>query len=544
MPEIYGNTTGLSPSAIKTLEHIYRRKIPLERVATPELLRSLSDASRQTGRQVGALVHRSGKVDYVVVGDASKLILPDIGRLRAAEGRFRGLRLIHTHLHGESLTRDDFVDLVRLRLDLIAAVQLAPDSNPRGVVYAYNTPPPSSPPYREIGPVAPHQLDVDFGSLMTSLEAEFARVARMQKVEAKDGRAILVYVGEKGVRRDHDDIEERMAELNELARTAGVAVVDTVVQLRDRIDPKFVMGKGKLDDVVIRAVELDAQTLIFDRNLSPSQISAIAKNTDLKIIDRTQLIIDIFAQRAQSRDGKLQVELAQLKYSLPRLGQKDDSLSRLTGGIGGRGPGETKLEIGRRRAKERVAHLEKQLKTLAKQREQKRRRRARLDVPIVAIVGYTNAGKSTLLNTLTDSDVLAEDKLFATLDTRSRRLRFPEEREVVITDTVGFIRDLPKDLFAAFRATFEETADADLLLHVVDAVDPAKQQHIETTEKLLADLDLAGIPRLLVYNTVDMVSPPEADALRRQHPGSLFISATNRETTRALLDRIAELLSD
>jgi GTP-binding protein HflX len=304
------------------------------------------------------------------------------------------------------------------------------------------------------------------------------------------------------------------------------------------------MGKGKLDDVVVRAIELDAQTLIFDRNLSPAQISAIAKNTDLKIIDRTQLILDIFAQRAETKDAKLQVELAQLKYSLPRLGQKDDSLSRLTGGIGGRGPGETKLEIGRRRAKERLSHLEAQLKNQAKQREQRRRRRGRLEVPVVAIVGYTNAGKSTLLNTLTQSEVLAENKLFATLDTRSRRLRFPEEREVVITDTVGFIRDLPKDLFASFRATFEETADADLLLHVVDASDAAKHMHIATTEKLLAELELDQIPRLLVYNKVDLVSPPEAEALSRQDDDALFISATNRETTRALLDRIAELLAE
>jgi len=545
MPEIYGNTTGLAPSAIKTLEHIYRRKIPLERVATPELIRSLCDASRQTGRQVGALVHRSGKVDYVVVGDASRLFLPDIGRLRAAEGRFRALRLIHTHLHGESLTRDDLVDLVRLRLDLVAAVQLMPDGNPRGVVYAYNTPPPSSPPYREVGPVAPHQLDVDFGKLMSSLEAEFAKSQRLNKVEAKDGRAILVLVGEKSRRAAaHDDVEERLAELRELARTAGVEVVDTIVQHRDRIDPKFVMGKGKLDEVVVRAVERDAATLIFERNLSPAQISAIGKNTDLKIIDRTQLILDIFAQRAQSRDGKLQVELAQLKYSLPRLGQKDDALSRLTGGIGGRGPGETKLEIGRRRAKERVTHLEAQLKTLTKQRRERRRRRGRQEVPVVAIVGYTNAGKSTLLNTLTYSDVLAEDKLFATLDTRSRRLRFPEEREVVITDTVGFIRDLPKDLFAAFRATFEETADADLLLHVVDAADPAMAKHIETTEKLLAELSLLEIPRLLVFNKIDLVPPAEAVALSRARSDALFVCAKSRETTRALLDRIAGLLAN
>src|SRR4051812_47782123 len=241
MPEIYGNKTGLSPSAIKTLEHIYRRKIPLERVATPELLRSLSEASRQTGRQVGALVHRSGKVDYVVVGDSSKLNLPDIGRLRAQEGRFRGLRLVHTHLHGEPLTRDDFVDLVRLRLDLVAALQLGIDGTPRSVSYAYNVPqreaqdgaPSSDTPYREVGPIVASQLEVDFGGLIASLEAEFAKRAKLLSVAAKDGRAILVYVGEKSGRKSEDDDPlERMAELRELSRTAGVEVVDTVVQLR------------------------------------------------------------------------------------------------------------------------------------------------------------------------------------------------------------------------------------------------------------------------------------------------------------------------
>jgi GTP-binding protein HflX len=307
------------------------------------------------------------------------------------------------------------------------------------------------------------------------------------------------------------------------------------------------MGKGKLEDVVVRAMQLDAQVLVFDRELTPAQASALAKQTDLKVIDRTQLILDIFAQRAESRDGKLQVELAQLKYSLPRLAQKDDSLSRLTGGIGGRGPGETKLEIGRRRAKERVTHLEAQLKQLAKQREQRRRRRTREAVPTVAIVGYTNAGKSTLLNTLTGAAVLAEDKLFATLDTRSRHLRVGwagyGDREVVITDTVGFIRNLPKDLFAAFRATFEEAADADILLHVVDASDPAHEDHMRTTEGVLEELGLGDIPRVVVYNKADLLSPPERARLARDK-SAVVLSAVHRESTRALIERIAAMLAE
>jgi GTP-binding protein HflX len=555
MHTLYGNTKGLGPHETKLLERIYRRKIPLEHIATPELIRTLADASKETGRQVGALVHRSGEVDYVVVGDATKLMLPDIGRLRAAEGRFRALRLVHTHLFGEALSRDDLVDLVRLRLDLVAAIQLGPDGEPRSMHYAYNAP--AEPraaidgekakpalPYHEVGPLPIGRVEVNFGELVTALEDEFARRSRTRTVAAKDGRAILVHVAEKSKAMALVHAEESLRELSELARTAGVEVASEVLQLRDRIDPRLVLGKGKLDEVVLRAAELDVETLVFDRDLTPSQASAIAKHTDLKIVDRTQLILDIFAQRAESTDGKLQVELAQLKYTLPRLGQKDDALSRLTGGIGGRGPGETKLEIGRRRAKERVSFLEAQLKRLAGQREQRRRRRARLDVPVVSIVGYTNAGKSTLLNTLTGADVVAEDKLFATLDTRSRRLRFPEEREVVLTDTVGFIRELPKDLFAAFRATFEEAADADLLLHVVDASDPAMDQHIETTEALLTELGLIRIPRILVFNKVDKLDAESRRMLRLGHKGAALVSATDRETTRALLADIAARLSD
>jgi GTP-binding protein HflX len=495
------------------------------------------------------LVHRSGQVDYVIVGDAGKLMLPDIGRLRAAEGRFRGLRLVHTHVRGEALTRDDLVDLVRLRLDLVCAIQISPRGDVRSLHYAYNIPAePGEVPYREVGPLPPGQVDVDVGALMSGLEAEFARKTRTRDVQAKDGRAILLHVGDKSERNALHLAQEGIRELRELAYTAGVEVVDTIVQVRERIDPKHVLGKGKLDDVIVRAMQLDAQVLIFDRDLTPVQSSAIAKESDLKVIDRTQLILDIFAQRAESTDGKLQVELAQLKYNMPRLGLKDDSLSRLTGGIGGRGPGETKLEIGRRRAKERVSHLEAQLKKLVRQREQRRAKRARTGVPTIAVVGYTNAGKSTLLNTLTGSDVLVEDKLFATLDTRSRHLKVGwagyGDREVVITDTVGFIRSLPKDLFAAFRATFEEAADADLLLHVVDAGDDARDEHMDTTEKVLAELELDAIPRIVVFNKSDTLAPFARKLLQKKFPDSVVLSAKDRETTRPLLVKLARALAE
>jgi GTP-binding protein HflX len=526
--------------------------VPADDITSPELTRSLVTVSHETGRQIGVLVHRSGQVDCVVVGDSSKLMLPDIGRMRAAEGRFRGLRLVHTHLRGEPLTRDDLVDLVRLRLDLVAAIQLAPSGEPRSLVYAHNVPSvDGAPAYREVGPLPMAQARVDVSRLMADLEAEFARRARAREVKAKDGRATLVHVGDKSkgagaTREAHDSLRE----LRELARTAGTEVVDCIVQLRDHVDPKLVLGKGKLEEVVVRAIELDVGVLVFDRELTPAQASAIAKHTDLKVIDRTQLILDIFAQRAESRDGKLQVELAQLKYAMPRLAQKDESLSRLTGGIGGRGPGETKLEIGRRRAKDRLRHLENQLKQLGQRREQRRRKRTREGVPTVAIVGYTNAGKSTLLNALTGADVLVEDKLFATLDTRSRSLRCGwagwGEREVVVTDTVGFIRKLPKDLFAAFRATFEEAADADLLLHVVDASDPAKDEHVRTVFNVLGELELTSVPRLLVYNKIDLVDSGELRLLERGSgdAGAMFVSAKHRETIRPLIDRIATELAE
>jgi GTP-binding protein HflX len=558
MTQIYGNTTGVSPHARRLLERIYRRRVPLDSIATPELVRSLSEATLECKRQVGALVHRSGSVDTVIVGTSTGLMLPDIGRLRAAQGRFRALRLVHTHLFGEALTRDDLVDLTRLRLDLVCAVLLRPDGEPGALTWAYNMPTdptasngsggqPASEAggaYEVVGPLPWGQPQPHFGQLITSLEEEFARRARTREVQRE--RAMLIHVGEKrpgASARAKSSLEE----LARLAETAGVTVADRVIQLRDKIDAKLVVGRGKLSDVVTRAIGLDVDVLIFDRELSPAQSHGIAASTDLRVLDRTQLILDIFAQHAASRDGKLQVELAQLKYRLPFLSQTDDALSRLTGGIGGRGPGETKLEIGRRRARERVTRLERELEQLSRQRHQLRRRRVSGSESIVALVGYTNAGKSTLLNALTGANVLAEDKLFATLDPRARRLRLPNGRHVVLTDTVGFIRDMPQDLFKAFRATFDEAADADLLLHVLDISSPEAWEQEQTTEQILEQLELTEKPRLTVLNKADLLTSPAAalsdgapnGAERRE---SLFVSSQSGAGLERLLERIEECL--
>ena len=337
--------------------------------------------------------------------------------------------------------------------------------------------------------------------------------------------------------------ESRVEELRELCRTAGVRVRGVIEQRRPEADPKTLVGRGKLEDVLIRAMQVDANVLIFDPDLTPGQAHAIADFTDLRVIDRTMLILDIFAQRAKSRDGKLQVELAQLRYRLPRLQEKNTMMSRLVGGIGGRGPGETKLEENRRRARERINRLEREIEHYGRQRAGRRAQRGARGLPVVAIVGYTNAGKSTLLNTLTNSDVLAEDRLFATLDPTTRRLRFPREREIIIADTVGFIRDLPPDLAQAFRATLEELDQADLLVHLVDAADPDCEAHIVAVERILGDLGLGETPRIMVMNKIDRLDP---DARARvmgasgsSHP-TFAISAQERDTTKPLLDAIEQ----
>jgi GTP-binding protein HflX len=553
MKSLHGNTQGLKPNQLRRIEKLYQRRIPPHEIVTQEFARQISELSHEIRRQIGVLINRQGYVEFVIVGDARQIELPDFKRVRVAGDRFRGLRCVHTHLRGEDLTRDDLTDLALLRLDLMAAIDVDEKTGLPGVVRSAHLLPPAGPEsfgngnakhFGFLDPAVASQLEVDFLGLIEALESEMARNRRTSRSAAGAERAILVNVSTGG----REDTEDSMAELRELAQSAGVVVLDEIIQKRSTIDPRTVLGKGKLEELLISAMQAGADAIIFDRELQPAQVRSISEAADLKVIDRSQLILDIFAQRAQSHEGKIQVELAQLKYILPRLviGQ-NSAFSRLAGGIGGRGPGETKLETDRRRVRDRIHRLEVELASQRKRREQRRKERLRHEVPAISIVGYTNAGKSTLLNALTSSHVLAEARMFATLDPTTRRLRLPRDQEVIINDTVGFIRDLPPDLLAAFRSTLEEISGSRLLLHVVDASNPRWEQQTASVDRILRDLEFDKIPRLLVFNKADLVDRTSLDAMLRQTSNqqggaSVAISALDQNSLGGLLRRISEAL--
>jgi GTP-binding protein HflX len=349
----------------------------------------------------------------------------------------------------------------------------------------------------------------------------------------KKERALLVSVTSAPKRIAMDSL----AELEELALSSGIDIVGTVLQQRRKLNSKFLMGIGKIQELIIMALQKGATLIVIDQELNASQIRSITNQIDLKVIDRTQLILDIFAQRAQTREGKLQVELAQLKYLLPRLITKNTAMSRLTGGIGGRGPGETKLEINRRRVRDRITRLENAVTTVKKQRKQQRAKRDKKGIAVISIIGYTNAGKSTLLNTLTKSNVRAESRLFATLDPSSRRIKFPKDIEVIMTDTVGFIKNLPKDLMVAFRATLEELENANLLLHVIDISNPRFKDQIQSVERILSDLNLDNISLIHVLNKKDLVDKDTIENLTTSLNG-IPISANDKSTMMPLIKKM------
>ncbi len=520
------------------LERLYRRRVPVEKVITPELARSCTELSAEIRRRIGLVITRRGSVDQVVLGTVRGFPLTDLRPVRLGSRFLRGVRLVHTHLFDEPLTHEDLTNLALYRLDLVAAIGVGENGLPTNIRIAHLLPDnPRKKVYETMAATPLHSLQLDCAEFVQSLEREMAQQSAGHEVENGRESAILISVS----RADRETQEERLDELSDLVRSAQGRVLETVVQRTPDVHPKFLLGSGKLKDVVIKGLQRGADLLVFDQTLTPAQVQAISEVTEMKVIDRTQLILDIFANRAHSREGKVQVELAQLKYLLPRLSGRHTALSRLGGGIGGRGPGETKLESDRRRVRDRIGHLERQLASFARHQQQRRARRVRHHVPIISIVGYTNAGKSTLLNVLTHSHVPAKDRPFETLDTSSRRLRFPHEREVIVTDTVGFIRDLPEELMGAFRTTLEELRDADVLLHLVDATAKDVENNIEAVDKVLSDLDLAHVPRVLAFNKCDQVAREEAERLCRRFE-AIGISAFHPDTLPPLIERLDRTL--
>ncbi len=476
-------------------------------------MRYTTELSREISRQIGLLINRAGVVAHAIVGDEREIVIPGLKDYPLGKRHLRGLRLVHTHLKDEPLSSDDLTDLALLRLDFIAAVGVDDRGLPAHIYTAHLLP---YNPGGETLLVEPPRLyqnfHIEMDAFVRALEEQMGRGVLL---DIRDERELAILVSVSMGPRE--EMEDSLGELRELAASAGVLVIDEVTQRPARLNPRYLMGRGKIRSLIITALQKRADLLIFDQDLTPTQVRELGALTELKVIDRTQLILDIFARRAHSRDGRVQVELAQLKYLLPRLVGKGTALSRLMGGIGGRGPGETRLEMDRRKVQKRIHHLEEQLKALGRGRKARRKRRARSGIPIISIAGYTNAGKSTLLNALTKSTSLAGDRLFATLDTMTRRLRFPHERDAVITDTVGFIRDLPADLLKAFRATLEEMEDADLILHLVDISSHLFERRMETVEGILSDIGLDDIPRLLVFNKIDLVEDRVLKALLRRY---------------------------
>ena len=518
--------------------------MPPAEFCSHELASRLVELSGELRRQIGILVNRAGIVEYVIVGDEKGLVIPDLRDYPLGKRVMRGLRLIHTHLKNEPLSEDDLTDLSLLRLDLLVSLLFTPGKPHISAQLAWLSPDQRGASTVVESPKLFDRIDLDCGHFIPELEADLEKASRTA-TRSRDAleRAILISVTTSGTRQEAED---SMAELRELARTAQVEALDEFIQRPRSLNPRFLMGEGKMRDVVIRALQHGASMLIFDQELTPAQIRSISAMTELKVIDRSQLILDIFARRAKTLDGKVQVELAQLKYLLPRLTGRGVQMSRLMGGIGGRGPGETKLETERRRIRDRIASLERELKELSRGRDQRRQQRIKAGVPIISIVGYTNAGKSTLLNALTKSDVFTEDLLFATLDTSTRRLRFPREREVIITDTVGFIRSLPKSLMGAFKATLEELRDADLLLHVVDSSHPRFEDQIAQVRTILQELGLGDKQELLVYNKADLLNEMRRkdtvgflrvrQSARTQN--SVTVSARDRKSLAPLMDEL------
>lgn len=525
-----GNLTGIKSAMLDRLKSLYDFKQGLDEFASFELLSELCACSGEINREISVYISRDGSIVDVSVGDSAKVSMPSM-RLVRNEDRLCGVRCIHTHPSGDGrLSGVDLGTLRSMKLDCMAAVGVS-DGKPTQLYAAYlgdfdeDT---GSRAALVYGPMRPYKLPQKalIAEIFNSDDRFRSTTKEVEAVEQE--RAVLVGM-------DNDEGYDTLEELNELAKTAGALVVGKVRVRRRTIDNATYVGSGKANELSLMGSELEADLFIFDDELSAIQLRTLEETLGARVIDRTTLILDIFAARATSREGKLQVELAQMRYRLPRLIGQGQVLSRLGGGIGTRGPGEKKLEIDRRRIRRRVFELETELSEIEKQRGLRRESRKANRVPLVALVGYTNAGKSTMLNALTDSNVLAEDKLFATLDPVVRKITLSGGTEALLSDTVGFINKLPHDLVEAFKSTLEEVSNSDLILQVVDISCPYHEKQMRVVDGVLESLHAADIPRIIVFNKADAV--PSCD-LPAESENRLNVSALRGTGIEKLLSAV------
>jgi GTP-binding protein HflX len=534
---IYGETTGIRKSFLNRLEELYEATIPFGQVITSELMQKMIELTADLNREIVVYINRRGQITCVAVGDVYTVVLPDIDGRRSSN-RLSGIRCIHTHPSGDTeLSGVDVASLKEMRFDLMAAL-----GSKDGVIQVsfgiitdiengkYNT--------ENIGPLAVEEfIELDITYLTAQIERQLDLNTKTSII-AESERALLVGLERQGKWAIIDSLKE----LAQLAETAGAEVLGMTWQKRERPDSALFIGRGKVQELSLLRQEKNANLIIFDDELSPAQQRNLEKALGIKVLDRTALILDIFAQRARSHEGKLQVELAQLRYNLPRLGGQGLVLSRLGGGIGTRGPGETKLEVDRRRIRDRVSDITQQIEHIKKQRNLHRKRRENTRIPTISLVGYTNAGKSTLLNTLTASEVLAEDKLFATLDPTTRHIILPNGQQALLTDTVGFIQKLPHQLIAAFRATLEEVIQADILLHVIDASHPQYKEQSHAVFQVLHELNADTKQLITIFNKGDKIDSQEMVSQLLKTENSVIISALARSGIDKLLSVIEDFI--
>jgi GTP-binding protein HflX len=541
---ITGNTESLKRSVLDEIEQLHEFEVESGEFIPSLLASKLAELTGRINREICLFISRKGSITAICIGDSNTVSLPEVEGFRD-RSRLAGVRCIHTHPNGEGRLSDvDINALLSLRLDAMAAI-----GTRNGTITEIFAALPCAPNSSDcckaeiFGPFGPDDDRLD-GLLKLIPERDKCIKDSMHSNIEDVERAILVGLETSpgAMVYGKSEAERSIDELEELALTAGVNVVHKIIQKRSSIDTAFYIGKGKTEELGLLRQALNVNMVIFDDELSGAQFRNIEEATGAKVIDRTTLILDIFAQRARSNEGKLQVELAQLKYRLPRLMGIGTQLSRLGGGIGTRGPGEKKLDVDRRHIRRRINFLESELKDLSKRRELMHESRKKNAMPTAALVGYTNAGKSTLMNKLCNSDVFVENKLFATLDPTTRGLRLPDGREMLLIDTVGFIRKLPHELIEAFKSTLEVAVNADMLVHVVDASSTEVERQVQVVDELLSSLGASNKPTLLVLNKVDLLEGITRPALKTGRDDLLEVSAATGEGMDRLLSGIVGIL--